>query len=99
MWILLLETILLVSLDKKSEAVSLTHTEVNIANNAEAYTNGQHSGYEPTAWDGLEQSIDAIATKRIKVAINGGALNPGGLAVRVAALVGTQVLQVTRILY
>ncbi|KKO96928.1 hypothetical protein THAR02_10970 [Trichoderma harzianum] len=55
--------------------------EVNIANNAEAYTNGQHPGYEPTAWNGLEQSIDSIATKRIKVAINGGALNPEGLAV------------------
>ncbi|KAF4333267.1 DUF1446 domain protein [Fusarium beomiforme] len=60
--------------------------EVNIANNAEAYAQGRHPGYESTAWNGIEQSIDAIATKGIKVAINGGALNPGGLAARVADL-------------
>ncbi|KAG4287228.1 hypothetical protein FPRO06_04880 [Fusarium proliferatum] len=61
--------------------------EVNMANNAEAYAKGQHPGYEATALKGLELSIDAISKKRIKVAINGGALNPEGLAVKVAALV------------
>ncbi|KAF4334673.1 DUF1446 domain protein [Fusarium beomiforme] len=61
--------------------------EVNIANNAEAYAKGLHPGYEETALKGLELSIDTIAEKRIKVAINGGALNPEGLAVKVAALV------------
>ncbi|GAB7342429.1 hypothetical protein MBLNU457_g0639t1 [Dothideomycetes sp. NU457] len=61
--------------------------EVNIANNAEAFANGQHPGYEETAWLGLEQSIDVINQKRIKVAINGGALNPKGLAEKVAELV------------
>ncbi|KAF5627065.1 DUF1446 domain protein [Fusarium sp. NRRL 52700] len=61
--------------------------EVNMANNAEAYAKGQHPGYEATALKGLELSIDTIAEKRIKVAINGGALNPEGLAVKVAALV------------
>ncbi|ETS85088.1 hypothetical protein PFICI_03113 [Pestalotiopsis fici W106-1] len=61
--------------------------EVNIANNAEAYAQGKHTGYEETAWDGLQQTIDVIAKKRIKVAINGGALNPQGLATRVAKLV------------
>ncbi|KAF5583993.1 DUF1446 domain-containing protein [Fusarium pseudocircinatum] len=61
--------------------------EVNMANNAEAYAKGQHPGYEATALKGLELSIDTIADKRIKVAINGGALNPEGLAVKVAALV------------
>lgn len=58
-----------------------------MANNAEAYAKGQHPGYEATALKGLELSIDAISKKRIKVAINGGALNPEGLAVKVAALV------------
>lgn len=58
-----------------------------MANNAEAYTQGKHLGYEDTAWEGLQQTIDVIAEKRIKVAINGGALNPGGLAVKVARLV------------
>ncbi|KAM0229318.1 hypothetical protein ACHAPO_010097 [Fusarium lateritium] len=61
--------------------------EVNMANNAEAYAEGLHPGYEPTALEALELSIDAIAEKRIKVAINGGALNPEGLAVKVASLV------------
>ncbi|KAI0153680.1 hypothetical protein BJ166DRAFT_565058 [Pestalotiopsis sp. NC0098] len=60
--------------------------EVNIANNAEAYAQGKHTGYEETAWEGLRQTIDVIADKRIKVAINGGALNPQGLALRVAEL-------------
>ncbi|KAF9870900.1 hypothetical protein CkaCkLH20_11572 [Colletotrichum karsti] len=61
--------------------------EVNMANNAEAYAEGKHAGYEETAWNGLQQTIDVIAQKRIKVCINGGALNPSGLAVKVAALV------------
>lgn len=58
-----------------------------MANNAEAFAQGKHSGYEETAWQGLKQSLPVIAQKRIKVAINGGALNPGGLATKVAALV------------
>lgn len=58
-----------------------------MANNAEAYAQGKHNGYEETAWEGLLQAIDVVADKRIKVAINGGALNPGGLASKVADLV------------
>ncbi|KAL2671430.1 hypothetical protein Neosp_014016 [[Neocosmospora] mangrovei] len=61
--------------------------EVNMANNAEAFREGRHPGYEKTAWDGIQQTIDVISQKRIKVVINGGALNPGGLATRVAKLV------------
>ncbi|KAI8713876.1 hypothetical protein NCS52_01233500 [Fusarium sp. LHS14.1] len=61
--------------------------EVNMANNAEAFREGRHPGYEETAWDGIQQTIDVISQKRIKVVINGGALNPGGLATRVAKLV------------
>ena len=48
---------------------------------------GRHEGYEETAWDGLQQSIDRIAEKRIKVAINGGALAPERLAKKTQALV------------
>ena len=61
--------------------------EVNIANNAEAYANGKHPGWEETAWEGLQQTIEVIAEKNIKVAINGGALNPRGLAELTAELV------------
>jgi Acyclic terpene utilisation family protein AtuA len=61
--------------------------EVNLAENAEAYAAGIHQGFEPTAWDGLLQSIDLIAQKQIKVVINGGGLNPKGLAQKTSALV------------
>ncbi|KAJ5543188.1 hypothetical protein N7461_009191 [Penicillium sp. DV-2018c] len=61
--------------------------EVNMANNAQAYQRGEHPGYEETAWEGLQQTIDAIADKGIKVVLNGGALNPKGLALKVHELI------------
>ncbi|KAM3553463.1 hypothetical protein MY1884_006661 [Beauveria asiatica] len=64
--------------------------EVNIANNAESYRKGQHPGYEETAWEGLQQSIDVIAERQIKIAINGGALNPEGLAKKTAELIASK---------
>lgn len=63
------------------------HKEVNIAENAEKFAAGTHPGYEQTAWDGFEQTIDLLAKKRIKVIINGGAQNPRGLAERTHELV------------
>lgn len=61
--------------------------EVNMANNAQAFQQGLHPGYEETAWEGIQQTIDVIADKGIKVVINGGALNPKGLALKVDDLV------------
>ncbi|KAF9692019.1 hypothetical protein EKO04_010139 [Ascochyta lentis] len=61
--------------------------EVNIAENAQAHSAGTHPGWEQTAWDGIEQTIDLLAEKRIKVVINGGAHNPRGLAEKVQELV------------
>ncbi|EEH36004.2 hypothetical protein PAAG_00327 [Paracoccidioides lutzii Pb01] len=61
--------------------------EMNLAEHAEAMAAGHHAGYDPFAWDGIQQSIDAIWEKRIKVIINGGALNPKALAVEVQKLV------------
>lgn len=58
-----------------------------MAENAEAFRAGKHDGFEPTAWQGLQESIDVIASKGIKVVINGGALNPKGLAEKTYALV------------
>ncbi|KAF2494189.1 DUF1446 domain-containing protein [Lophium mytilinum] len=69
--------------------------EVNIAENAEAFAAGTHPGYEQTAWDGLEQTIDIIAKKRIKVVINGGAQNPKGLVERTHELVTKKGLPLT----
>ncbi|KAJ9602061.1 hypothetical protein H2200_013421 [Cladophialophora chaetospira] len=54
--------------------------EMNLAENAEGMKAGVHDGWEPTAWDGLEQTLDAIKEKGIRIIINGGALNPQGLA-------------------
>ncbi|KAI4617733.1 hypothetical protein J4E83_006065 [Alternaria metachromatica] len=61
--------------------------EVNIAENAQAHAAGKHPGWEKTAWDGIEQTIDLLNEKRIKVVINGGAHNPKGLAEKVHELV------------
>ncbi|RSL98126.1 hypothetical protein CEP52_010513 [Fusarium oligoseptatum] len=61
--------------------------EVNLAANAEAFANGKHPGYEVSALEGLRMTLDVINTKRIKVALNGGALNPKGLAEAVVELV------------
>lgn len=61
--------------------------EVNIAENAEAMAVGEHPGYEFTAWNGIQQSIDVLNEKGIKVIVNGGAQNPKGLAERVCGLV------------
>ncbi|KAL1645021.1 hypothetical protein SLS58_004092 [Diplodia intermedia] len=60
--------------------------EVNMAKNAAAHAAGRHPGYEPSAWAGLAMTLDVIAARRIKVALNGGALDPRALAERVAAL-------------
>lgn len=61
-------------------------SEVNLANNAQAWRKGQHPGYEPSAWEGIQQTIDVIAEKGIRVVINGGALDPKALALKVEAL-------------
>lgn len=53
-----------------------------------AWRSGKHPGYEETAWEGLQQTIDVIAQKRIRVVINGGALDPKALALKTQALVG-----------
>lgn len=55
-------------------------SEVNLAWKSEAFAAGKDPGYAPTALDGLTQSLDMIHQKKIKVVINGGALNPRGLA-------------------
>ena len=61
--------------------------EMNLAENAEVYAAGIHPGWEPTAWDGLEQSLEAASERRTKIVINGGSLNPRGLAEKTEELV------------
>ncbi|RAQ45625.1 hypothetical protein AFGD_005772 [Aspergillus flavus] len=68
--------------------------EVNLAKNAEAWRAGKHPGYEETAWQGLQQTIDVIAEKGIRVVINGGALDPRALALKVQALTAEKKLDI-----
>uniref|UniRef100_A0A060SX23 ARAD1A05412p n=1 Tax=Blastobotrys adeninivorans TaxID=409370 RepID=A0A060SX23_BLAAD len=58
--------------------------EMNIGSNAKAYRQGKHNGWEPSCEDGLLQTISVASEKKIKLVVNGGALNPGGLARLVA---------------
>ncbi|KAK6501597.1 hypothetical protein TWF481_009432 [Arthrobotrys musiformis] len=54
--------------------------EVNLANSAEGMAKGTDPGWIPTALDGLQQTLEIANEKRIKIIINGGGLNPKGLA-------------------
>jgi hypothetical protein len=60
---------------------------MNIAENAEAYRAGKHPGYEPFALEGIRESLDLVAQKNVKVILNGGSLNPRGLAAECCTLV------------
>lgn len=64
--------------------------EMNLAENAEAFASGVHPGWEPTAWDGLEQSLEAAAERHTKIVINGGSINPKGLAEKAQELISTK---------
>lgn len=71
--------------------------EMNLAEDAEAYRAGKHDGWEETAWLGIEMSVEELAKKGTKVVINGGCLNPAGLAAKVADLVS--IVEVVIIIY
>ncbi|KAK6358325.1 hypothetical protein TWF730_007671 [Orbilia blumenaviensis] len=61
--------------------------EMNLATNAEETAKGTHPGWIPTALDGLQQTLDIANEKRIKIIINGGGLNPKGLAEKTLEMV------------
>ena len=60
-----------------------------MALNSEAFNEGRHPGFENTALDGIRLSLDYIHKNRIKVVLNGGTLNPRGLALEVQKSVRT----------
>jgi hypothetical protein len=60
---------------------------MNLAQNAESFKAGKRPGYVESAWEGVRESIDVIAERGIKVVINGGSINPSGLAVKISELV------------
>lgn len=61
--------------------------ENNLAQEATAMSSGTGEGFKKKAWDALQQSLDIIAEKRIKVVVNGGGLNPKALAWRCQELI------------
>ncbi|KAL4861633.1 hypothetical protein BDV12DRAFT_61801 [Aspergillus spectabilis] len=69
--------------------------EVNLAEYAEAMSRGDHPGYAPTALDGIRLSLDLVAEKGIRIIINGGGLNPAGLAEETYKLVAAKGLNLT----
>jgi hypothetical protein len=61
--------------------------EMNLAANVGQFQAGIHPGYEQAALEGIRLTLDLINEKRIKVILNGGALNPSGLAGEVQRMV------------
>lgn len=61
--------------------------ENNIAQEAAAMEAGTGEGFKKNAWQALEQSMDVIAEKGIKVIIDGGGLGPQNMAKRCQELI------------
>jgi hypothetical protein len=61
--------------------------ENNLAHEAEPMAKGTGEGFKKNAWEALQQSMHLIAENRIKVVINGGALNPQAMAIRCQELI------------
>ena len=61
-----------------------------MADNAEAAAASEKPGWIQSAYDGLEMSLDLIYQKKIKVIVNGGCLDPRGLALEVEKMVGSR---------
>ena len=60
--------------------------ESNLAVNAEAMRAGEHPGFVQLALDGIKLSLDEVHKRGTKIVINGGCLNPKGLAEEVVKL-------------
>ncbi|OJJ66154.1 hypothetical protein ASPBRDRAFT_138669 [Aspergillus brasiliensis CBS 101740] len=69
--------------------------EVNLANHAVEVRNSAGPGWVPTAWDGIQKTLEIAAEKHIKIVINGGAINPRGLAEETHKLVKEKGLDLT----
>ncbi|EXJ83944.1 hypothetical protein A1O3_04611 [Capronia epimyces CBS 606.96] len=61
--------------------------ENNLAQEQAAIEAGTGEGFKINAWQALQQSMDVIAEKGIKVIIDGGGLNPQAMAVRCQELI------------
>lgn len=54
-----------------------------MASSAIERTQSTGPGWIKSAFDGIQMSLDLINEKRIKIVVNGGAMNPKGLAEKV----------------
>nr|UYO77204.1 duf1446 domain-containing protein [Trichoderma crystalligenum] len=61
--------------------------EATMASSAVQRAQSNGPGWIQTALDGIQQSLDMINEKRIKIVINGGAMNPKGLAEKVHEMI------------
>nr|UWK20055.1 duf1446 domain containing protein [Trichoderma albolutescens] len=62
--------------------------EASMASSAIQRAQSNDSGWIPSAFDGINLSLDLINEKRIKVVVNGGAMNPKGLAEKIHDMIG-----------
>ncbi|PFH62931.1 hypothetical protein XA68_10984 [Ophiocordyceps unilateralis] len=67
--------------------------EGTVGNDALRRADQSHPGWVFTALAGIEMSLDVINKKRIKVVVNGGSLNPKGLAEKIQSMVAERRLQ------
>ncbi|KAL3961122.1 hypothetical protein ACCO45_006239 [Purpureocillium lilacinum] len=61
--------------------------EATLASDALKMHDAAEPGWVPTALAGIQMSLDLVAEKRIKVIVNGGSLNPAGLADKVRDMI------------
>lgn len=61
--------------------------EATMASSAIERAQSNGSGWIQSAYDGIQMSLDLINEKRIKVVVNGGAMNPKGLAEKIHDMV------------
>lgn len=61
-----------------------------MADNAEAVAASERPGWIQSALDGITMSLDLINQKRIKIIVNGGCLDPRGMAKNVDQMVPSQ---------
>nr|UWK20094.1 duf1446 domain containing protein [Trichoderma rubi] len=62
-------------------------TEASMAGSAIQRAQSNGPGWIQSAFDGIQMSLDLINEKRIKVVVNGGAMNPKGLAEKIHDLI------------
>lgn len=72
--------LLIINIGKIGAILTSCCIEANLGANAEKFQRNEHAGFEPNALEGLKLSLDAVSERKIKIIVNGGALNPEGLA-------------------